>query len=501
MAHKSIYADRSQVLTRCFATVKGPEDILLVPIDYAKKKHVARFCLGTGEYLDKDPIVIYNDLRGVAYLQRRIEGTCRRHGIAPEHVILGGEDVPSYALNFIERMSHMGCNVVRVNARQAKDKRTNSRATSDELALDGIAQMMLERRADDITVESGIHQELKPAARQRRCFVQEETACKNRIHRSVEILFPGFLGNRIDWTPYNSACLALLEDNFSVDRIKRKRHDPLVKLLRRHHITKAEKIVEQIKALAQQALPPSSACVAGESARLKNKVRLLRVVRDSLKDEEQRMAEILVQTPAFYITSVPGLGVVLSAHISAEIGPVETLRSADQIASYAGIIPRETQTGGPDNKPIKGHLPIDCNHVLKDYLIQAAFHTGISAHPIGHHPGYDGLHALQAHYQAVEKRDGKSRLSTAKNCIRVFRRLMLDRSIYVPQHWLEPTPAIESRELIDYYQSVCEALKRKWKPYNLSNVPEEKNELNNTLETLTQCCEHAEQFVGAAGNR
>lgn len=494
---RSIYPNRSQVLNRCFESAENLEGVLIVPIDFAKSKHVARLCLGTGEYLEKQPITVHNDIRGADFLHRRIQGARRRHKFAAGCVVLGGEDTPSYAVNFISRMRRMHYPFVRVNAREAKKKRRSSRASSDTLALDGIVQMILERRANDIEFGIELYDEIKLAARQRRRYVQDETACKNRIHRSVELLFPGFLNDKdITLMPYGTACLALLEDDFSVQRIKRRRHPTLAKLLHRHRVNNADEMAAKIKALADRTLPPEPASVAAESARLRNKVGLLHAVRASLKDEEQRMAVLLVQTTAFYLTTIPGIGVVLAAHIVAELGCPEQLADADHIASYSGIIPRESQTGGPDKAPIKGHLPIDCNHILKDYLMQAAHHVGTTSHPIGRLPGVDGTHALQAHYQAVEARGGKSRLSTAKKFIRVGRRLMKDGDLYVPMHWRGSSPSHTPAEMIQYYEVVTESLTEKWKPYDLSTVSEENNKLTIWKTVTQQCCEQAEQFLG-----
>ena len=75
------------------------------------------------------------------------------------------------------------------------------------------------------------------------------------------------------------------------------------------------------------------------------KVKLLRAVRESIFLEETEMARFLVQTPGFYLTTIPGLGVVLAGGMVAEYGNIGNWLAADNMASYGGIVPREKQTG------------------------------------------------------------------------------------------------------------------------------------------------------------
>ena len=59
----SIYTNRSQVVTQMLKEVEASK-ILLVPLDFAKEKHVVRICDATGDYLHKKPIDVTNDTAG-----------------------------------------------------------------------------------------------------------------------------------------------------------------------------------------------------------------------------------------------------------------------------------------------------------------------------------------------------------------------------------------------------------------------------------------------------
>jgi len=473
---QSIYPQESQTANRFFAHALAPEKCVIVPMDFAKKEHTAQFCRGTGELLLKKPLIIYNDVRGADYLDRRIQGICRKYHISKKNILIGGEDPPPYVYNFIHCLQHdYAYAFVRVNAHQAKKFRNNTRASSDNLDLNGIGQSLINRRALDIADFDQIYANLKRASRSRRKFVTEETSAKNRIHSCVDILFPGFLNEQAtSMVPFSNASLWLMEENFSVIKINHMRFETLVKGLQRHRTNKPEDVAKKLKALAKNALSPAPELIPYHTKSLSTKVNFLRAIRESIRVEENEMARYLIQTPAFYLTSIPGIGIVLAAGITAEYGNTAMWRVSEKMASYAGIVPREKQSGGSDNAPVKGHLPLDCNHILKDYLLQAAYHVGTTPHPMAKLPERDGAHRLFEHYQRIENRQGKSRLSTAKLLLRIARRMVINQHIYVPSQWLKKTD-ISGAEFVEYFDCVNASFIQKWKGYDLTGISPDKN--------------------------
>ena len=114
----------------------------MIPIDFAKTEYTARICLGTGDYLPKKPMKIYNDKKGADYLDRRIQGICRKYHIVKSNAIIGGEDPPNYTVNFVHyvRDCH-NYSFVRINTYEAKKYRTNTRARSESQLRAQIKQL------------------------------------------------------------------------------------------------------------------------------------------------------------------------------------------------------------------------------------------------------------------------------------------------------------------------------------------------------------------------
>ncbi len=84
------------------------------------------------------------------------------------------------------------------------------------------------------------------------------------------------------------------------------------------------------------------------------------------------------------------------------------------------------------------------------------------------------MHRLLKHYQNVENRQGKSRLSTAKLLIKLFRKMVMNQRIYLPDERVTPPPPSE-QELFLYFDVINKTLDEKWKMYDLSGIDDEKN--------------------------
>ena len=134
MKKKNIYQNRSQELLHLFEEAANGTNIMCVPIDYAKKDHVAMFCNGYGDIIRK-PFAVKNSPVGMTYLLEQVNRSCRHCGIKNEHVFFGGEDVNSYAENFVNSLRSKGWLVANVNAHDAKKQRENLQASTDRLDL------------------------------------------------------------------------------------------------------------------------------------------------------------------------------------------------------------------------------------------------------------------------------------------------------------------------------------------------------------------------------
>jgi len=143
--------------------------------------------------------------------------------------------VGSYADNFVSTLRSKGWLVAGVNAHDAKKQRTNMQASTDVLDLMGIATMLINRRANCSSAQSGIYLNLRNLIRHRANLVKMTTQVRNQIHTVVDRLFPGFLDEKKSGiTPFTKSSLYLMENRFSAPQIRRRKREKLIETLKRH---------------------------------------------------------------------------------------------------------------------------------------------------------------------------------------------------------------------------------------------------------------------------
>ena len=462
MKKSNIYQDRSQELSKLFEQAGSNSNIMCIPIDFAKKDHVVMFCNGYGDILRK-PFNVNNTPEGVTYLIDQATRSCRHRHIKKEHVFFGGEDVNSYAQNFVHALRSKGYLVASVNAHDAKKQRENVQASTDQLDLLGIAKMLLNRRANACPVQSGVYRNLRTIVRHRRKVVKMKTEVRNRVHTVVDQLFPGFLSeNKSGITPFSPSSLYLMEDRFSARQIRRRKRSALVKHLKQQGTKNPEETAAKLQAYAGQVLAPADEYTATLQVSLSSHVNHLRCLMDTVQMLEREMAILLGQTTGAFLTSIKGIGIVLASGVTAEIGDPASQKSANNLVSYAGVVPRVKQSGGVQGQPRIGRVSKRGNHILKDYVVQSA-----------HHIGRYGPTDLLADHMRREANGQHADFGMGRRFVRMALCLMRTEQIYLPPRLRKADT--DPRERGEYYQSLWPYVRDKWDKLGASKVAFSKN--------------------------
>ena len=449
-----------------FDAVESPKNVLIVALDYAKDKHLCLLCNGAGDQLLK-AFPVHNDRAGFEHLLERIQTTCKRRSIKRGSVIIGGEDNPAYAENFLHALDRHkeGFLVVRVNAWKAKRQRENIQASTDLLDLSGIAKTLINRDAYPVFDREGPHGAeyddhgaLRALSRTRDALVKVRTSISNRIHNEVKVLFPGYLDTSEDnpLSPFAKASLALMEKpDFHAGAFARKRPASLARTLKKFALrepgSKALALIER----AGQALPPRPESVDCRQQCLRRLVSTYRHIQTLCAELEMLSAGVLARTPAAMLTSVRGIGIVTAGGIGGEQGHVDHLGPLRHMASYAGIVPGIEQTGGPDNPGVTTRVKRRCNRRLKKHLVHAIFHMGIRIGPPEFIRSYQELKAAGQHADFI----------MARRFLHMAKAMMRNRYIYLPPE-LRGTGLAESELLLDYLGQAWPKLLGKWRAAN-----------------------------------
>jgi len=449
MKKKNIYVNQSQELLTLFEEAGNGAKVMCVPIDYAKKDHVVMFCNGHGHIFRK-PFSIKNSPEGIEYLTEQVIRSCSHRRIDPKHVFFGGEDVGSYAENFVNTLRSGGWIVAGVNAHDAKEQRANMQASTDRLDLMGIASMLLNRRGNCSPAQSGIYRNLRTLVRHRRKLVVMSTEVKNRIHTVVDRLLPGFLNEKNSGIlPFSKSSLFLMQDRFSPSQIRRRKRHKLIEILHRYGTATPESTAVKLQEYAARVLNTPDEYITTLQVSLAQHVKHFRCLQDSINHLKNEIAVWLAQTQGAFLTTLRGIGIVLAAGVSAETGNPHEQKPLNNLVSYSGIIPRVKQTGGPEGKTYTGKVAKRCNRILKDYVVQSANHLGLH-----------GPEDLMADYKRREAAGQHADFGMGRRYLRMAMCLMRTSQIYMPQR-LRNTE-VKPEERAGYYLMIWPSLREKW---------------------------------------
>jgi hypothetical protein len=270
----------------------------------------------------------------------------------------------------------------------------------------------------------------------------------NRMHTYVDRLFPGFLQHS-GLEAFGEPCLDLMTDKFSPAEISRRSTQSLALWLKRRRVQKPDETARELKQLAKATLPPAAEQTALLQRTLTQLVTLYRGLQASVATLDCELAYWLARTPGALLTSIGGVGVTLAAAVTAELGPPNQWRAVRRLCSYAGVIPRIKQTGGPDRQAITTSVQSRCNKRFKNAILQAVEKVCIW-----------GSDDLRQTAQQLEARGAHMEFAMAKRMVRLCKHLVATGTVYRPK----PLMAVEASKdsLATYYTELWIKLLKKW---------------------------------------
>lgn len=223
----------------------------------------------------------------------------------------------------VDAMEEAGHKPLLANAGKAKKMRGNLNKT-DKLDAEGLALLLKSGTLPSVWLPPKSLRDKRELPRTRMVFSRIRTKLKNRIQATL--------------SKYN-----LKTDEVS-DLFGKKGRKLLDKLI--------------------LDLPPETMRTTKET------LSLLTYVEGQLEELEKRIKEAVKTTEEMkLLTTLPGVGTILSTVIALEIGSVDRFPRPESLANYSGVAPRVTSSGG---KTYYGRVRPDVNRYLKWALIEAA---------------------------------------------------------------------------------------------------------------------------------
>lgn len=447
---KSIFAKSNPAIEKVFQQAGSPRKVMCVPIDYAKRQHTALVCNGKGEQL-RGVFHIHNTPDGVEFVDDVVRGLCRKHSIRKAHVFFGGEDCSAIAFNFIHAMLQNGYLGIGLNARDAAAERENQVASTDKLDLLGIASLLVnKKRGRTLSVDYSEARVLRELTHHRAALVKAHTASAYRVHHLVDQLLPGFLNEKLSGlTPFSKPSLWVMSQRFSPKQILSRKSHIMAEKLRLFMVRKPDEKVSKLKELARSVLPPPAALCSTLQVNMKHEISVYEHISGCIHDVNKAIAHHLAVTPGAMLTTVPGIGITLAAALYAEIGDPNRQRCLRQMSSYAGLVARLKQTGGPEKEAwTQGRSRRACVP-LKRCIMDIALKVGQYGHP-----------DLKADYQRRVEQGQDPRLTMGRRMLRICTHLVRNTDFFIPPSLLSDCSREQRRQ---YYARAWDKVLIKWR--------------------------------------
>jgi len=291
------------------AKATNPTNFLYIGVDVHKDQHtaVAIDCFGKIVWQQE----INNYLEDFEQLLSQIKEVAEVLGLK---LIFGLEDGYGYGQRLAHYLyqNHMPVKIVSPVLVERGRKYQTHPEKSDSLDAFGVAKALIQRIGTlpdfSISKSSEIAREIKELIIDREFLVKEQTRLKNQLHRLLH-------------RAYNSEYRKKFKNPFSKKAMDYWLKYPVP--------NKGEDISFDPALLRDQ---------------IKRKVKRLVDIKEEILELEQE-AKVLVDQTDQKIETLNGCGLVLAATLLAEIKDIDRFNSADSLAKYAGLCPKEKSSG------------------------------------------------------------------------------------------------------------------------------------------------------------
>ena len=283
---------------------------------------------------------------------QRLLGWVKERGITNPVFIMEASGIYWVALYAWLLLQRLDVALIRPTAPRHYAQLQNKRTKNDSVDARTIAEYGANQKVQGETNRLDCF-ESREAARYLSTLVADLAKLKNRLHRHFAVVFPEY--RKIFKNPAATVALALFEAYPTPAAIVAAGAKKLAKLkvgLRRLGPKRSEKLLK----LAETSVG-SAATRPFHTIKLQSLIRSCRQLQAE-KAKMEAWIEANINPKAFEsLTSFPGCAMSTATRIAAEIGDPKRFPSADKVVAFAGITPRERQTGDAGKKKAEGREP------------------------------------------------------------------------------------------------------------------------------------------------
>lgn len=403
---------------------------LFVGIDVGSRSNAVYIMLPDGS--KHSSFTVQNNLGGAQSLSKRVVAALKDFNLST--VILGMEATSVYGDNlacFLREDGALGRFEKRIHVLNPKQVKKFKDAYPDLPKNDAIDAFVIADNLRFGRINAAIYSDdyrykaLQTLTRTRFSVVQNLTREKQRFMNYLFMKCSGLAQEKVFSNTYGSTALALIEEFETPDDIANMDVDQLVEFLvekGKNRFPNPSEVAKAAQAAARGSYRLPKTVNDSVNQVLSISISSMRAMQEQIKalDKEiERQFENIPNT----LTSIPGIGKVLSAGIIAEIGDINRFPNHAAVAKYAGLAWTQHQSGmfeAQNTRQIKSG-----NRFLKYYLCEAAFSI------VRCDTEYRHFYDLK--YKEVNRYQHKRALAlTARKLVRLVFRLLKDNRLYKP---------------------------------------------------------------------
>jgi transposase len=307
-----------------------------IGIDVGKRHHQAVIVDDQGEHCG-DPLGFSNTRSGIKVLVERLESL-------DEPVKVALESSGQYWLCLYDQLTSRGYSVAVLNPLQINAYRNIGirKAKTDPIDAFWIADLLRINRARPNQIPEDIRLQLRELSRLRFSLVDRTGDLKRKVLSVLDRVFPEY--ESLFSSVFLKSSRRLLEEAASASEFAEFDLSELTQMLReasRGHF--GERKAQEIIAQAQSSIGISFLADAAH-VELRCLLEQIRLLEDQIELIDEHLS-ILLEDANQYLTTIPGIGVVLAAAILGEIGDVNRFPELEKLVAYAGIDPTVHESG------------------------------------------------------------------------------------------------------------------------------------------------------------
>jgi transposase len=319
--------------------------LLAAPIDVGKSTAAAMVCDFWGEIVT-GPFEFDLNESGFTKLRAELARAEACRDVALTRV--GVEQAGHYHDTLVARLQNEGLDVVVLSPSQVKENRSQNLLRSvktDARDLAAMAELMIRGLGRRPELEDG------PVARQavlvahRRRKVKARRALKNQVLATWDLVFPGLDGCFSDMLTTKIGKV-LLAEAMTPARVIHLGPERFRAFCANRGVVVDRSKADLVMEAARQAFALPNVRAQALLEVLQVDAKLMQQLDSAIAAADQLLTEVLGDTPAKVLTSIPHIGVVRASNYGGAVGDIGRFTGPDQVYKLSGLVPKLYESAG-----------------------------------------------------------------------------------------------------------------------------------------------------------